>query len=74
MFKKKLFTKVDDIICFDTNDPIAAEVKNFYRRYRNSDEDENGDASPQNLKECVVGCFARRWVLLSPKFKTNVGH
>jgi len=31
MFKKKLFTKVDDIICFDSNDPIAAEVKNFYR-------------------------------------------
>jgi hypothetical protein len=32
MFKKKLFTKVEDIICFDTNDPIAAKVKNFYRK------------------------------------------
>lgn len=31
MFKKKLFTKVEDIICFDTNDPIAAKIKNFYR-------------------------------------------
>ena len=30
MFKKKLFTIVDDIICFDANDPIAAKVKNFY--------------------------------------------
>jgi ubiquinone/menaquinone biosynthesis C-methylase UbiE len=31
MFKQKLFTKVEDIICFDTNDPIAAKIKNFYR-------------------------------------------
>lgn len=30
MFKNKIFTKVDDIICFDTNDPVASKVKNFY--------------------------------------------
>ena len=30
MFKKNLFTKVDDIICFESNDSVAIKVKDFY--------------------------------------------
>ena len=30
MFKKNLFTKVDDIICFESHDPVAIKIKDFY--------------------------------------------
>lgn len=30
MFKKNLFTKADDIICFESNDSVAIKVKDFY--------------------------------------------
>lgn len=43
MFKKQLFTRVDDIICFDADDPIAAKVKNFYKSnpFPNYDKKDN---------------------------------